>query len=345
MKILIQLYLLFNTTVLFSQKVALIYNNPDNLNWSSVLQEGFLEQKGIPVEFKVTNLFLSSPGVMRRDPIDIIKVNGEYYMWYTKVSKDHKGYPEGWAGTIWYAKSKDGKHWQEQGQALDKGSTDDWDGTGVYTPNILHYKGKYYLAYTAMPYPFVRKHSQAQIGMAVADSPDGPWLKYITNPVLSPGVGLNSPDGFLVDDAAFLVEEQKVYLYYKGFARHEKEGKPIRGGKNTFLMRAEALTPDGPFVKHPVPLHRGHEAVVWLEKDGVGSFGTGWSKYKYYKSDEYFNFNGVRPLNLMVEPKFKIRAIGVYRPDLNGEQLSRPSWGICMAPNKGLARFEIIWNN
>ena len=48
------------------------------------------------------------------------------------------------------------KEWEEQGQALQPGDQDDWDGAGVYTPNILPYKGKYYLAYTAMRAPVVR---------------------------------------------------------------------------------------------------------------------------------------------------------------------------------------------
>ena len=94
------LLLIFNILIVFSQDDGLIYSNSNNLDWSKVLQEGFEEQSGIPVEFKVTDLFLSTPGIMRRDPSDIIKVNRVYYMWYTKILKGTIGYPEGWAGTI-----------------------------------------------------------------------------------------------------------------------------------------------------------------------------------------------------------------------------------------------------
>lgn len=57
-------------------------------------------------------------GMMRRDPSDIIRVGGLYYVWYTKVLEGAIHYPEGNSGTIWYAVSEDGIKWTEQGEAL-----------------------------------------------------------------------------------------------------------------------------------------------------------------------------------------------------------------------------------
>lgn len=60
--------------------------------------------------------------VVRRDPADIIRVGGTYYIWYSKV-KNGPGsrYPSGYAATVWYATSSDGFSWIERGEAAGKG--------------------------------------------------------------------------------------------------------------------------------------------------------------------------------------------------------------------------------
>ena len=84
----------------------------------------------------------------RRDNSDIIKVGNKYYVWYTKmVSPETAGY---WA-TIWYATSEDEGHtWKEEGMAIGIGTEGQFDSHSVFTPNILAYKGKYYLYYTGV---------------------------------------------------------------------------------------------------------------------------------------------------------------------------------------------------
>ena len=70
-------------------------------------------------------------GVIRRDPSDIIRVDGVYYLWYTKVLQGAYLYPEGFQGTLWYATSNDGVNWQEQGEALEVGEKGSFDDFGV----------------------------------------------------------------------------------------------------------------------------------------------------------------------------------------------------------------------
>ena len=331
----------YSATYAQSEKLEHLHGNAD---WKKVEPAETSPLYAEPVQFFVTDTFLSSPGIMRRDPSDVIYHAGRYYVWYTKIPEGNPGYPGGWTGTVWCASSTDGQNWQEEGEAVGAGTENDWDGAGAYTPNILMFEDKFYLAYTAMSYPFSRKYGQASIGLAVANSPKGPWEKLNNNPVISPGKCLQSPDGFLTDDAVFVVENNKIRLYYKGYPRWQNEnGETVRAGGNTYLMMAGAETPAGPYTKHPLPLHRGHEVVVWKDELGIGSFGIGWGKFLYYFAPNGLNFNSLHPLELK-EENFRIKAAGVYRQDFeNNRQLTKPEWGICMAPGQGLARFEIKW--
>jgi len=228
---------------------------------------------------------------------------------------------------------------------LDKGGKDAWDGVGVYTPNILAHKGKYYLAYTAMKVPFHRYNSQASIGLAVADSPHGPWKKLHNNPVITPSKAIDAPDGFLCDDTVFIVRNGKIWLYYKGFPRIEKDGVPTRApGNVTVILAATADKPEGPYTKISKGLHLGHEAALWKEEDAIGSLCTNYGPSRYYRSKDGINFEC---MNLLIPAK----AVGLYRADFEeGSKGARASWGIAMdmenghnERGRGLCRFEFVW--
>ena len=84
-------------------------------------------------EFKVHDLkgdFKYEEGVTRRDPSAIITVDGTYYVYYTRATGKTYGFgtpdPEKkvfpWdKAEIWYATSKDGWDWKEQGLAVGRG--------------------------------------------------------------------------------------------------------------------------------------------------------------------------------------------------------------------------------
>ncbi|TWU38875.1 Glycosyl hydrolases family 43 [Novipirellula aureliae] len=315
---------------------------PAQKDWTNFVPVDPTPAKDGVVDLKATTAFLSEPDIMRRDPSDVIRCGDTYYVWYTKVLKGQPGYPGGWSGSVWYATSHDGHQWEEQGPALHAGGQEEWDGAGVYTPNILPYQGKYYLAYTAMAAPFDRKLSRASIGIAVSDSPDGPWKKLQSNPVIKPSDSTNDPDSFLCDDAVFVVHDGKIWLYYKGFAGQDLEdGTRIRVRKTTFLLTATADTPEGPYTKVPKILHRGHEALVWKDSNFIGSMcvGIGWGPSRMFSSADGVHFQSIYKLNPQL-------AAGIYRHDFEEDSTgARPSWGVSMEENKGqgLSRFEIIW--
>ena len=202
------------------------------------------------------------PGVMRRDPSDIIKVDDIYYVWYSKGTIS-----PGYDATVWYATSTDGHQWTEKGMSLGKGEAGTWDGASVFTPNILVAEGRYWLFYTGTSKKFGKGFNpDSKIGIAVSDSPDGPWERLDSNPALSNSDDADQFDSHLVDDACLLVREGKYYFYYKG----RQQGK---SPAQTQMGLAIADQPQGPYVRHesnPV-IPGNHEVLVWPQGSGVAA--------------------------------------------------------------------------
>lgn len=203
------------------------------------------------------------PGVMRRDPSDVIKVNDLYYVWYSKGP-----IAPGYDATVWYATSHDGLDWTEEGMALSKGEPGTWEGASVFTPNILVAEGRYWLFYTGTSNDFYKKpfNPDSKIGIAVSDSPDGPWERLATNPALINSDDPAQFDSHLIDDACLVVRDGKYWLYYKG---RQQRKSPAQ----TKMGVAIADKPEGPYVKYENnPIIQGnHEVIVWPKGEGVAA--------------------------------------------------------------------------
>jgi hypothetical protein len=220
-----------------------------------------------PGGFRFRTAIAHEPGVTRRDPSDVIRVDDTYYVWYSKVAKkpDVWGYPSGYSAELFYASSPDGLKWTEQDRALGKGRAGGWDEHGVFTPNVLVAGGRFYLFYTGVPRPFDASTKTA-IGIAVAEKPDGPWTRLDANPVLTPGEDPAAFDSMRCDDAALIVRDGEYWLYYKGRCLEHGRGGPGR----TQMGVAIAEQPEGPYVKSEAnPLHPGHEVMVWPHAPGA----------------------------------------------------------------------------
>jgi len=236
------------------------------------------------------------PGISRRDPTTVIKIGDTYYVWYTRRAtvkdRDFWNKPpyrneQAWdvpvfdwdLAEIWYATSKDGFNWEEQGVAVKRGPQHAYDGRSVFTPDVLVANGKYYLYYQASEYPLTIR-TRNTIGMSWADSPDGPWHRW-TEPVLAPG----SPGKWLGDDDSnnvksygvwdshkvhdpfMLVRDGMFWLYYKG----QPMGWGTKHCKGIGWGVAIADRPEGPFIKSPLnPItNSGHETCLFPYKEGV----------------------------------------------------------------------------
>ncbi|SHJ62024.1 family 43 glycosylhydrolase [Pseudozobellia thermophila] len=280
----------------------------------------------------------------RRDNSDIIKVGDTYYIWYSRMdSPITAGY---WA-TIWYATSKDGGHtWEEQGMALDVGPDGAFDHSSVFTPNILVRNGKYYLYYTGVkPTPGNRdkvfennsENDFTAIGLAVADSPDGPFKRVENNPVLKVSPNKEAFDSYRIDDASLMVIDGKIALYYKGRSLIDGE----KGPGLTKMGVAYAERPEGPFVKHGEALQdKSHEVLVWRKGKGVATLASISKTLRYAEDGMHFSLLQDSLANIPKAP-------GLYRPHLeNGNpEIEPPGWGVSMKVENRQAffvRFEMI---
>lgn len=140
------------------------------------------------------------------DPF-VMKWKGEYYLYTT-------GNP------ILAFKSTDLVNWEEIGPVL-YGSDDEdaWNQTDVWAPEVVYRNGKFYMNYTATEAsPDWRVEEMARrIGIAVSDSPEGPF-EDLGEPV-TPGWGIDS-HVFLDPDTG------KEYMFYSYFyePRHPGAG-------------------------------------------------------------------------------------------------------------------------
>lgn len=201
-------------------------------------------------------------GVMRRDPSDIIKVDNLYYVWYSKGT-----IAPGYDATIWYATSSDGHNWTEKGMTLAKGEAGTWEGASVFTPNILVAESRYWLFYTGTSKEYSKGFNpDSKIGIAVSDSPDGPWERLASNPALINSDNPEDFDSHLVDDACLIVRNGKYWCYYKG----RQLG---RSPAQTQMGVAIADKPEGPYVKyeHNPVIPGNHEVLVWPQGTGVAA--------------------------------------------------------------------------
>ena len=312
-------------------------------------EEALVLQDSVWFEYRNLTGVGYEEGVSRRDPSDILKNDGQYYVWYTRipaVTKDEPTplYNSGYYGTVWYATSSDGFTWVEKGQALAPGEEGAFDSHAVFTPNILEHKGKYYLYYTAVkptpgnPDKAFENNSETDItaiGVAVADAPEGPFVRVSKEPVLEVSDVPDDFDSYRVDDASLLVKDDKIWLYYKG--RSRKHGNS--GPRHTQMGVAFADQPEGPYQKYPSPLlDRSHEVLIWNQDDGVAALAS--ISQSINLAPDGVDFS-IEHENLRQIP----RAPGLYRPHLTDPSIRTiPGWGIGHARKDGhifLMRFEI----
>ncbi len=286
-------------------------------------------------------------GVVRRDPSAMIKENGKYYVWYSRST----GPSQGFGGDvekdkvfpwdrcdIWYATSEDGITWKEEGMAVGRGEKGSYDDRSVFTVEIMKHEDKYYLCYQTVKSPYsVRVKNQ--VGLAWANSPDGPWTKS-EEPILSPadnGIWEGEEqnrfmvkkkgdfDSHKVHDPCIIPYKGKFYLYYKG----EQMGEAITfGGRQIRHGVAIADNPLGPYVKSPYnPIsNSGHEICVWPYNGGIAALITtdGPEKNTIQWSPDGINFE-----IMSVIPGVDAHAIGLNRTSDNEKEPTEIlRWGL-----------------
>lgn len=359
------------TDIPFSEKTVkqLGITNKDSLSAASkrALEMGYDAGPEWWTKFRISDIkgdLGLEEGVIKRDPSAVIKVDGTYYVYYTKSFGRSFGFNTGdpskkvfpWdLSEVWCAKSKDGYTWKDVGLAVGRGETGSYDDRAVFTPEVLPHKEKYYLVYQTVKAPYANRVKN-QIGMAIADSPEGPWKK-LAEPILSPatnGKWLGEEDNrFLVvekgdfdsqkvHDPCLMFYRNKFYLYYKG--ERMGEGHTL-GGREIKWGVAIADTITGPYKKssyNPVT-NSGHEVCVWPYQNGIAAMLTsdGPENNTIQWSPDGINFEIRSHIGGRTKPP---HAAGLARSlDTEKAPLAALEWGLCFDHKDGwdyIKRFE-----
>jgi beta-xylosidase len=154
----------------------------------------------------------AQPGTVYQNPLFVtfgdpyvLRDKGKYYM-YGTGSEAKNGFAAysstdlvNWkhAGQVYYASNVNG--WSD--------STAAWDGA-YWAPEVYKYQGKFYMFYSAQWKQNPNKELENfRIGVAVADSPTGPFVDLTSQPIFDPG--------YPIIDANVLFDSTgKIYLYY-----------------------------------------------------------------------------------------------------------------------------------
>ncbi|MGD8241060.1 MAG: family 43 glycosylhydrolase [Armatimonadota bacterium] len=304
--------------------------------------------------FKYSRLegFSREPNVSRRDPSKVIRINGTYYVYYTcRRTEAPPAGPEKATDTIpsrdwdlaevWYATSEDGFHWTERGPTVTRPAKGEFGWRSNCTPDILVWKGRYYLYHQAYS-EVIHGGDSCPVTTAEADSPDGPWQS-LGRPVVEPGAP-EDWDAACIHDPFPLVYNGKIHLYYKGSPGTK------RGGENIIRAQGVAIAehPAGPFEKSPLNpvLNSGHETCLWPYRSGIAALvsldGPEKNTVQYAPDGVSFEM-----MSLLQAPPI---APGPFVPDAfadNGDGRGF-TWGLChINPDGGglsnesiLARFD-----
>jgi len=132
-----------------------------------------------------------------------------------------------------------------------------WDGSCTHNPTILrvgkkfclYYMGNYGDGVVQQPLNWIHRNHQ-RIGVAIADSPAGPWTRF-DKPVVDISADNEAPDALMTSNPAVCVRpDGGLLMVYKAVAT---KGKAPFGGPVVHLV-ATADRPEGPWQKNLTPI-------------------------------------------------------------------------------------------
>jgi hypothetical protein len=179
---------------------------------------------------------------------------GRYYLYPTT-----DGYA-GWGGTYYKAfSSADLVTWTDHGVILDHGPDVSWADNSAWAPAVAAKNGRYYLYFSG---GLASGNTAKQLGVAVADSPTGPFRDALGRPLVTSG---QFAGGQAIDPAVFTDDDGRSYLYWgQGVARVV----PLNADMTSFdPAQARTITPAG-YNEAPFVFKRnGTYYFMWSEND------------------------------------------------------------------------------
>ncbi len=253
--------------------------------------------------------------------------DGKYHMFVSRFPKSLPFHP-GWmvASEIVHAVSDVPQGpYKFSDVALPARGSQYWDGRSTHNPRILKQNCKYYLIYMGSTHPFadptykqltldspwcIVGRSNKRIGMAVADSPYGPW-KRLDEPILK--TKANTFYSFLTSNPSPIIQEDgSVMMIFKG-----RSYKGNDGNSEMSLGMAYAPSIEGPYqvLNNDQPIFQvdgqgeAEDPYLWKDKDG----------YHAIFKDHVSKFTGERGGGVMAHSKDGIR----WTVDKNPKAYSR----------------------
>lgn len=162
---------------------------------SSCANKNKKSEEGVNSEKQVT--YQNPLDVAFGDPFILKASDGKFYMYGTRGEKTH------FAVSI----SSDLVNWENGGVIYEGNKPESWTVTNFWAPEVYEINGKYYMLFSAdwKNNPTNEKEN-FRIGVAVSDSPAGPFTDLMDRPIFDPG--------YPVIDGNLYFEGDKVYLYY-----------------------------------------------------------------------------------------------------------------------------------
>ncbi|ANS62527.1 hypothetical protein SLINC_0303 [Streptomyces lincolnensis] len=220
---------------------------------------GSVQDFGKPVTYEVTGsdgkkrtwtvsaLIMKSPSLpgLNADP-NIVRFGDTFYLYPTTDGFD------GWSGTQFKAySSTDLVRWKDHGVILDLGPDVSWADSRAWAPTMTEKDGKYYFYFCA----------DANIGVAVSDSPTGPFKDALGKPLLKAG----QFGGQMIDPAVFTDDDGQRYLYWGNGRAYVA---PLNDDMTSLdLTKMKDITPSGYNEGAFVVKRDGTYHFTWSEND------------------------------------------------------------------------------
>jgi beta-xylosidase len=205
---------------------------------------------------------------------------GQYVVYATDDQNNSGKY---WDSTSWRVlTSADLKNWKDHGPIL-PASIFKWASADAkaWAPEAVEHGGKYY---------FFAPVGGKQIGVAVSDSPMGPFVDLIGKPLVETPRDANAGDE-PIDPAVFIDKDKRIYLYFgtrvpKVVELSSDLKSAVGGIKNVEVDKFPAKTAYG-----EAPFLHQHKGVYYF------SFSTGWPGQIVYATGKSplgpFEYRGV----------------------------------------------------
>ncbi len=156
------------------------------------------KKDGAATEEKKDSLFSNPIDVALGDPYVLRASNGRYYMYGTSENNGFRTYS-----------SDDLVHWKDEGMVYTGATEKSWTVNSFWAPEVYERNGKYYMFFSAnWKHNPGKEEENFRIGIAVSDSPTGPFSELHDKPVFDPGYPIIDANVYF-DDA-----NGKAYLYY-----------------------------------------------------------------------------------------------------------------------------------